>query len=350
MMHARQNDVDITVIIPTYNRLWSLPKAIESCRDRQCKIEIIVVDDGSTDGTWKWLKQQSDVVAIRQNNWGKTWAVNKAFARAQGKYIRFLDSDDWIAPEASAHQLAIAEREQADLVVAGHDIYRGSTLFRTQEWTNCSDFIAQQLGECDSSHYSAFLFKREFIQNIVHRPDFAFRDDRCFMLEVALSSPKVAVYSQSGFCHRHHEQSRLQFATSLRHVVTNFQHLSLYRKILGELDSRNELTTRRKKAAVKILWRLAHWIAHTDIDEACAVVRWIYQLDPNFVPENPGVLGKLYRYLGFRQTEKILKLRRTSIGFIRSLSNRLQDIFTLLVRSESKLASQTVSTNRALDN
>ena len=281
IMQNQQSCVDITIIIPTYNRLWSLPRAVESCRNNKCNVEIIVVDDGSNDGTWEWLQQNSDITAIRQNNWGKTWAVNKAFENAKGKYVRFLDSDDWINPDANDRQLAIAEQVEADLVVAGHDVYDESeTLIRTQEWVNCDDFIAQQLGECDSSHYSAFLFRKEFIRDIVHRPDYAFRDDRCFMLEVALALPKIAIYSQPAFCHRHHHNSRLQFATGLRNTVTNFQHLSIYQKILGELDQRGELTSRRKKAAVKILWTLAHWIAHTHLDEACELARWIYPPPP----------------------------------------------------------------------
>jgi glycosyltransferase involved in cell wall biosynthesis len=91
---------DVSVIIPTYNRLWALPRAVESCRD-ECSTEIIVIDDGSTDGTWDWLQTQKDVAAIRQDNWGKDWAVTKGFAAARGEFIRFLDSDDWLIPGAS---------------------------------------------------------------------------------------------------------------------------------------------------------------------------------------------------------------------------------------------------------
>ncbi len=325
--------MDITIIIPTYNRLWSLPKAIESCRNNQCHTEIIVVDDGSNDGTWEWLQQQSDIIAIKQSNWGKPWAVNKAFKIAKGKYIRFLDSDDWISPGANDRQFTIAEQENADLVVAGCDIYDESeTLMKTQEWVKCDDFIAQQLGECDSSHYSAFLFRKEFIKDIPHRtafacPDFASRDDRCFMLEVALADPKIVIDSKPGFCHRHHSKDRLQFAKSLRNVGTNLQHLLIYKKILGELEKRGELTLRRKKAAVKILWRLAHWIAYTHLDEAGEVAQWIYQLDPDFKPFNPGLLGKLYQYLGFSKTEKILKFRRIIVNLFRKNNYILQHNF-----------------------
>ena len=89
--------VALSIIIPSYNRLWALPKAIESCRATKSPHEIIVIDDGGTDGTSDWLAQQPDVVHVRTDNWGKDWAVNKAFSMARGEYVRFLDSDDWLS-------------------------------------------------------------------------------------------------------------------------------------------------------------------------------------------------------------------------------------------------------------
>ncbi len=62
--------IDVSIIIPTYNRLWSLPKAIRSCYDTLLNIEVIVIDDGSTDDTWSWLSQQKNVIIIRQDNMG----------------------------------------------------------------------------------------------------------------------------------------------------------------------------------------------------------------------------------------------------------------------------------------
>lgn len=313
--------MDVSVIIPTYNRLWCLPKAVESCRHTQCQTEIIVVDDGSTDGTWEWLQTQPDIISLQQDNWGKCWAVNRAFEIAKGKYIRFLDSDDWLAQGAIDLQFDLAQQEQADVVVAGYEVYTESEkLLHTVDWVDCDDFVAQQLGECDSSHYSAYLFRREFIKDIPHRPDFAWRDDRLFVIEVAIANPVVSICSKPTFCHRQHSQSRLQFPKGMRTTATNLQHLTIYKKCLGKLAAKGELSTRRAKAACKILWTLAHWIANTNLTEACEVVDWIYQLDPNFQPPSDGLLGKLYTYLGFEKTEKILKSRRTFLSLFRPIS------------------------------
>ena len=304
---------DLSVLIPTYNRLWSLPEAIESCRGTECRTEVIVVDDGSTDKTWKWLEQQPDVIRLRQPNLGKQWAVNLAFEHATGDYVRFLDSDDWTLPGANDGQIRLARRTGADVVVSGYtEFTENGVAGAAHPWIDCDDFVAQQLGECDSSHYSAYLLRRDFVRDLPHRPECGYRDDRMFVLELALKTPRVAVYEQAALGHRHHGKGRLQFPTGMRMVVTNYQHRMMYRRILDELERRGELTERRRKAAAKSLWPLAHWVGYTHLDEASEIADWIHELDPGFRPPEAGLLGELYRRLGFRKTENLLKLRRVA--------------------------------------
>jgi glycosyltransferase involved in cell wall biosynthesis len=316
---------DISIIIPTWNRLWCLPQAIESCRQNVCSTEIIVIDDGSTDGTWEWLQSQKDVISIRQPNWGKDWAVNKGLSVSRGEFVRFLDSDDLLPAHANDRQLEIARRDQADVVVAGHISWdAASGTKRRVEWVECDDFIAQQLGECDSSHYSAYLFKRHFIQDIPHRQEFAFRDDRLFVIEVALKHPKIAICTGPCLVHRHHGADRLQFPQGMRSVVTNWSHLQLYKKAAALLSDQGQLDMRRKRAIARALWPLAHWIAYIHADEAREVAAWIYQLDPDFQPPETGILGYLYRYLGFAMTERILRVRRGVLASYRGVRKAMK--------------------------
>lgn len=301
---------DISVVIPTFNRLWSLPDAVQSCRSSACRVETIVVDDGSTDGTWEWLQTQNDVVAIRTDNWGKDWAVVSAMARARGEYVRFLDSDDWLNPKANDEQLELARQAAADVVVAGYEDYEEATGERTTHaWVDSDDFIAQQLGEGWSSHYSAFLFRREFIRDIPHRQEFALRDDRMFVIEVALRKPRLAIYREPAFVHRHHASGRLQKTSGLQRSLAHWTYISIYRKALGMLAASGELTARRKQAAIDHLWPLARNLAKTHPHEARDVVDWIFQLNPQFDPPIRRSLGLAYKVLGFTATERLLRFR-----------------------------------------
>jgi hypothetical protein len=230
--------------------------------------------------------------------------------------VRFLDSDDWLYTPMIDRQLARAEDEDVPLVVAGKDHYdENEDFIETRPWVYCDDFIAQQLGECDSSHYSAFLFRRDLVADIPHRTvfpsaDFASRDDRCFMLEVSLKEPDYAVSEEPVLCHRHHEQGRLQFGQGLRSVGTELQQLRIYRNILYQLQRTDRLTMRRRRAAAKMLWPLAQWISRNYLAEGEEIASWVFELDPSFTPPEEGVLGWSYHWLGFRRTELLRRVRR----------------------------------------
>lgn len=102
-----QSAVTVSVIIPTHNRLESLSIAIKSVVDQHYPIEeLIVVDDGSTDGTTQWCKQtHPEVTLITQSNHGVSHARNRAIEAAKGEWIALLDSDDRWYPEKLSTQM-----------------------------------------------------------------------------------------------------------------------------------------------------------------------------------------------------------------------------------------------------
>ena len=102
----------------------------------------------------------------------------------------------------------------------------------------------------------------------------------------------------------------------MKALATNLSQLEIYKKSLTILQQRGELTLRRKRAAVRMLWPLAHLIGRTHLDEAREVVNWIGALDPEFVPPNDGILGKCYRFVGFVGTQRLLGARRSFIQLI----------------------------------
>jgi glycosyltransferase involved in cell wall biosynthesis len=90
-----------SVIITTFNRVDSLRRAVESVLSQQyADLELIVVDDGSTDETQSYLKSQIDprVVAVHRDNGGLSAARNTGIAHATGAWVAFLDDDDTARP------------------------------------------------------------------------------------------------------------------------------------------------------------------------------------------------------------------------------------------------------------
>lgn len=114
----------ISVIIPTYNRTIQLARAVESCfKQDYDKVEVIVIDDGSTDDTssvakgleQKWGKERFRY--MQQQHQGACVARNLGIDLAQGEYIQFLDSDDIILPEKFTQQLAALQTGQYPIAI-----------------------------------------------------------------------------------------------------------------------------------------------------------------------------------------------------------------------------------------
>lgn len=107
---------DVSVIISTYNRLQLLTQALRSARSQtDVELEIIVVDNGSTDGTSEYLAKQSDdrlTILRNETSLGSVGGRNTGLASATGNWVTLLDDDDLWAPDKLRAQLAAATAEQ----------------------------------------------------------------------------------------------------------------------------------------------------------------------------------------------------------------------------------------------
>lgn len=116
---------EVSVIIPAYNTEVYIARAIASALNQTLpNIEVIVVDDASTDGTAEAARRFQDErvrVFVNNQNMGAAGARNRALREARGNWIAVLDSDDWYAPERLERLLQVAQAEQADMVA--DDLY-----------------------------------------------------------------------------------------------------------------------------------------------------------------------------------------------------------------------------------
>lgn len=124
----------VSVIIPTYNRVHYLVQAVRSVLEQTfTDLEVIVVDDGSTDDTAQTMKewQDSRLRYIQQENSGRSAARNYGIKVAQGTYIAFLDDDDLFLPYKIAHQVDfLTNNPQTDLVAGGAELLNSAGVTR----------------------------------------------------------------------------------------------------------------------------------------------------------------------------------------------------------------------------
>lgn len=112
----------VSVIIPTYNRAKVLSESIRSVLDQTCSdLELLVIDDGSTDNTDDLIRSFSDkrLVYLKQLHQGACAARNLGIEKSRGDYVAFNDSDDIWEKNKLQKQLDFLQKQQADLVYCG---------------------------------------------------------------------------------------------------------------------------------------------------------------------------------------------------------------------------------------
>ncbi|NLB90877.1 MAG: glycosyltransferase [Clostridiales bacterium] len=118
-MDHTQNNPEISVVLPTYNRGYILAQAIESiCAQTYTNWELIVVDDGSSDDTSQVVEgiRDSRIRYIKTENQGANKARNQGVQLAKGNFIAFQDSDDLWLEHKLETQLNLLKEQQADMV------------------------------------------------------------------------------------------------------------------------------------------------------------------------------------------------------------------------------------------
>ncbi|MEV8591443.1 glycosyltransferase family 2 protein [Streptomyces sp. NPDC052012] len=193
---------DVTVIIGAYEAMPYLVECLDSVAAQTIdpeRIEVIAVDDGSSDGTGEYLEEFADrapmpVTVIRQeNSGGPSGPRNVGLAKAAGRYVFFLDADDRLGPEALERMVAMADRAGTDVVLGRVEgVNRsapksmwGQTLERTDVYSSNIKFTLS----------AQKLFRRELLDRHGMRFDESLftGEDALFTMEAYLRANGVSV-------------------------------------------------------------------------------------------------------------------------------------------------------------
>jgi glycosyltransferase involved in cell wall biosynthesis len=126
---------EISIIVPIYNVAEYLEECIQSILvQRMNSIEIILVDDGSTDGCAElcdfYAEKDRRIIVIHKENGGLVSARKEGLKRATGKYIAYVDGDDWIEPNMFEKMYHILLEENVDIIMCGR--YENSVIWERQ--------------------------------------------------------------------------------------------------------------------------------------------------------------------------------------------------------------------------
>jgi glycosyltransferase involved in cell wall biosynthesis len=247
----------ISVIIPAYNAVATLPVAIQSVLDQvESPHEIILVDDGSTDDTSILLRNYPLIRYIFQSNNGPSSARNRGVSVSTGDYIAFLDSDDYWHPDhllllkrtvennrglkwaASAYIKFLHDNSQATIRIPSGYVYKGII----------PDYFVASKKYHFVSTISLLIQKDIFVSAGGFPQKYSRGEDLSLWLRIALIEPKLGY---TGF--------PTAFYTYNRNSLTNNKHdlKGLFQRVTDDYDFCSTLPPEMQK---KSWWLIRRWV------------------------------------------------------------------------------------------
>lgn len=218
-----ENNIKISIIVPVYNVKDYIRKSIDSYLNQDFdNYEIILVDDGSNDGSEficdEYKEKFKNIIVIHQKNSGAHNARNAALKIANGKYICFFDADDYVEKNMLKELYQIAEKNELDLVISGFfiDTYYNNNDYITLKYIpsisveNSIEVVKDKnkfrelavLNFDNNMFYSPWnkIYKKSYLdKNHITFP-ITYRDDFPFVLSVIKDIEKVA-FTKECFYH-----------------------------------------------------------------------------------------------------------------------------------------------------
>lgn len=241
----------VSVIVPVYNGEEYIEKCINSILSQTYdNIELIIVNDGSTDKTNKIIsryKNNQKVKLIEQENIGISQTRNIGLREVSGEYVMFCDADDWL--EENAIEQAVLHIEDYDLVRFNNYVANSNNALKM---TNHDDVYADVSKEVTVNnmlkailksktriHLWNFIFKTSIIKEnkITFDEELIWREDIIFTLEYILASTKIKIVPD---CLYYYYNNPNSITNNLEQSIKNLSSLHIIRKKMISLLRRNK--------------------------------------------------------------------------------------------------------------
>lgn len=226
----------LSVIVPVYNVENYLARCVDSILDQTYEnLEVLLVDDGAKDSSGAicdaFAAKDSRVKVIHKVNGGLSSARNAGLEAAAGEYIAFVDSDDWIEPDAYAHLMDVMEKFDVRLVCGGRYDVDGKTgekkvgLCPKKEETISAEELVGRIflwDGCDSSACDK-LYHRSLLENF-RFPEGKVCEDVPVTYKIVLEAEQVAL-SDRPFYNYYHRSGSISKASDITEKTFHFsQH------------------------------------------------------------------------------------------------------------------------------
>lgn len=196
----------ISIIVPAYNVEKYISKTLDSIiTQKSANYEVLIINDGSTDGTSRVIRKyiiDKKFKQIETKNRGVSSARNTGFLKSTGKFVLFLDGDDWLEPNFLAIMISKMEEDNSDVCYCDCDVEKdGKILRRIKHKYSRNSMLLSYLRSHSPIIPSLIVFRREFLlkNNILFTPGCTYGEDfefiiKTFILGKVSSIPKSLVH------------------------------------------------------------------------------------------------------------------------------------------------------------
>ena len=283
----------VSIIVPVYNAENYLPNCLDSLVNQTYEnIEIILINDGSTDGSLKicqdFASEDNRIKVFSIENSGVSTARNIGIENMTGDYITFVDSDDWIELNMIEFVISKAMKGKVDTIVWSYfknfsDSERALSLIPggNQLFTNEKDILylksiyqfygQEKLGDTVSAGTTwCKLYKSELIQNnnIRFKEELTRSQDVIFCLEAFSKSERIKYYDENLYHYRINNSSTCSGNRFIDDTETPFNSLlNEMKKFSKQFENETEFREVINARTVQvILWHLDHKYFHKDFE------------------------------------------------------------------------------------
>lgn len=282
---------EISVIIPMYNSEKWIKKCLESIINQTIfkQMQVIIIDDGSRDTSCEicnnYIKKYSNIELLKISNSGVSNARNIGIEKSVGKYISFLDSDDWIELNFYEQSLKKAREGDFDIVCYGKFIeYEDKTIMKnSREALSVSSKEYLELLYRDNivdQTVTSKVFKSEIIKNVKFDSNIKIGEDYLFLVECLLRARKIAIENRCMYHYFMNDKSAMR----KKFNVDRFDSILVSQKITEIVSKENP--------------ELKNLLISSEVDYLCRVLCDIdfYGLKKDYEDKYMEIKNKIKKY------------------------------------------------------
>lgn len=239
----------VSIIVPIHNSEKTLKRCVDSILKQDYReLEVFLVDDGSEDGSLaicrEYAKQDARIKVIRKEQSGVSDARNLAMDQAEGKYLQFVDSDDWVTPDATRMMVSAAEHSSCDMVIThffrvNHDKIRRKGHIKEYEVMTREGFAEHMMEKPANFYYGVMwnkLYRRDILNTYMLRcsRELNWCEDFLFNLQYLCYAERICALPYPTYYYVKTKNSLVAKEATMKNTIQTKKFIFTYYKELYE--------------------------------------------------------------------------------------------------------------------